>query len=58
MSKETKYTAEEKYEILRMSETAIESLQGFLTKHSLRKHAFYVWKYNYSKIWNRWINRL
>ena len=49
MSKETKYTAEEKYEILRMSETAIESLQGFLTKHSLRKHAFYVWKYNYSK---------
>jgi len=49
VSKKPKYTAEEKYEILRLSENATESLQGFLTKHSLSKHAFYVWKYNYSK---------
>lgn len=49
MSKRTKYTAEEKYEILKLSENGIGSLQEFLTKYRLSKHAFYVWKYNYSK---------
>jgi transposase len=49
VSKRTKYTAEEKYEILKMSQNAIESLQGFLNKYRLSKHAFYVWKYSYSK---------
>lgn len=49
MSKRTKYTAEEKYEILKMSGNAIESLQGFLTKYRISKNAFYIWKYNYSK---------
>lgn len=49
MSKRTKYTVEEKYEILKAYENTIGTLHGFLTKYSLSKHAFYDWKYNYSK---------
>ena len=49
MSKRTKYTAEEKYEILMEYEDGVGTVNEITTKHKISANAFYDWKYNYSK---------
>ena len=49
MSRKTKYTAEEKYEILEAYENGIGTIQKIVTKYNISEDAFYRWRYNYSK---------
>ena len=49
MSKRTKYTAEEKYEILEAYENGIGTIQEIITKYKISAYAFYDWRYNYNK---------
>lgn len=49
MSRRTKYTAEEKYEILRTYENGIGTILEIATMYKISKDAFYKWKYSYSK---------
>jgi transposase len=49
MSKRTKYTAAEKYEILMEYEDGVGTINEITTKYEISANAFYDWKYNYSK---------
>ncbi|MEG1313084.1 MAG: helix-turn-helix domain-containing protein [Bacilli bacterium] len=49
MSRRSKYTAEEKYEILNVYESGIRSIQEIATKYKISVYAFYNWRYKYSK---------
>lgn len=49
MSKRTKYTPKEKYEILKEYENGFGTIHEIITKYGINKHTFYDWKYNYSK---------
>lgn len=47
MSRRTKYTAEEKYEILIEYLNGTSSIQEIHVKYSISIYAFYKWRYNY-----------
>ena len=47
MSKRSKYTAEEKYEILMEYLNGSRSIQDIHTKYKISVYAFYKWRYNY-----------
>ncbi|MBU5486559.1 helix-turn-helix domain-containing protein [Clostridium sp. MSJ-11] len=47
MSRRTKYTAEEKYEILMEYVNGTKSIQEIHTKYKISVYAFYKWKYKY-----------
>lgn len=47
MSRRTKYTAEEKYEILMEYENGTRSIQEIHNKYRISVYAFYRWRYNY-----------
>lgn len=49
MSKRIKYTAEEKYEILKAYENGMGSIQEITTKYGISEYAFYAWIYNYKE---------
>ena len=49
MSGRTKYTAEEKYEILMDYENGTSSIQELCINYSISAYAFYKWRYNYEK---------
>jgi transposase-like protein len=49
VSRRTKYTAEEKYEILMEYVNGIGSIQEIATKYNISVYAFYNWRYNYEK---------
>jgi len=49
MSRRTKYTASEKYGILKAYENGSDTMKEILTKYNISADAFYKWKYNYSK---------
>ncbi|WP_155722854.1 transposase, partial [Clostridium sporogenes] len=49
MSRRTKYTAEEKYEILMDYESRTSSIQELCINYSISAYAFYKWRYNYEK---------
>ncbi|HEY8805151.1 MAG TPA: transposase [Clostridium sp.] len=49
MSRRTKYTAEEKYEILMAYENGIGSMNEIATKYEISVDTFYTWRYNNSK---------
>lgn len=47
MSKRTKYSAEEKYEILKSYENGVGTIQEIINKFRISAYAFYDWRYNY-----------
>ena len=49
MSRRTKYTAEEKYEILEDYENGTGKLHKMVTKYKITASTLKKWKYNYSK---------
>lgn len=49
MSKRTKYTAEEKYEILMDYNTGFESIHEIATKYEISTSTFHEWRYIYEK---------
>jgi transposase len=49
VSKRSKYTAEEKYDILMEYENGMGSIQDIVTKHSICVTTLYDWKYNFRK---------
>ena len=49
MSKRTKYTAEEKYEILMEYNNGIGTIGEISTKYHISANSFYNWRYNYNK---------
>jgi len=49
VSKRTKYSAEEKYEILTEYENGIGSMNELATKYEISVDTFYTWRYNNSK---------
>jgi len=55
MTKRTKYTAEEKYEILNSYDNGIGTIKEIANKYKINRATFYNWKYNYS---NYGIDRL
>lgn len=68
MSKRTKYTAEEKVEILNDYGNGTASITDIAVKYKISVYAFYHWRYNYekygidglreSKKWRRYSNEL
>ncbi|WP_434294249.1 IS3 family transposase [Clostridium botulinum] len=49
MSKRTKHTTEEKYEILNEYYSGTRSIQEIATKHNISIYTLYKWRYNYDK---------
>lgn len=49
MSKVIKYTAEQKYNILKEYENGTETLKKILNKYIISKPTFYNWKYRYNR---------
>jgi transposase len=49
LSKRSKHTAEEKYEILKEYEDGNGSIQAIATKYKISVYAFYDWRHNYEK---------
>ena len=49
MSKRTKYTTEEKYEILNEYDIGTENIKEIANKYKINRITFYNWKYNYDK---------
>lgn len=68
MSKRTKYTAEEKYEIIKAYEEGIESIARIASMYKISEDTFQKWRYNYckyginglreSKTWKRYSKEL
>ena len=68
MSKRSKHSAEEKYEILIEYEKGMGSIQDIVTKHNICVTTFYDWIYNYrkygldglkeSRVWRRYSKEL
>ena len=49
MTKRTKYTAEEKYEILNAYDNGIGTIKEISNKYKINRATFYNWRYSYSK---------
>ena len=49
MSRKTKYTTEEKYEILNEYDIGTENIKEIANKYKINRITFYNWKYNYDK---------
>lgn len=63
MSKRSKYSEEEKYQIIKAYEDGVRSIREITSLYKISPSTFYNWKYNYgkygidglkeSKIWKR-----
>lgn len=49
MSKRSKYTAKEKYGILKEYEDGTRTIQEIINKYRISEFSFYAWRYNYEK---------
>ena len=49
MSKLRKYTAEEKYQIIKAYEDGVGSTREIMALYKISRFSFYDWKYNYNK---------
>ncbi len=49
MSKRTKYTLDEKYEILKFYKDGMGTVHDTITKFKISAYAFYDWGYNYER---------
>ncbi len=49
MSKRSKYTAEEKYQIIKMYEDGVSSINDVVFQHKISKYTFNNWRYNYGR---------
>ena len=49
MNKRSKYTAEEKYEILNEYDNGIGTMKETARKYKINRVTLYNWRYNYSK---------
>jgi len=49
MAKRSKYTAEEKYQIIKAYEDGVGSTREIMSRYRISNFAFYDWRYRYSK---------
>jgi Transposase and inactivated derivatives len=49
MSKRSKYTAEEKYQIIKAYEDGVGSTREIISRYQISRFAFYDWRYKYAK---------